>query len=110
MNSDVDTTPNDKATETTTEESVARKRRKKKKRFLFLAVAAILIIALGFLERQVRPPKTRAAPPVSHEPTMGVSVVYPKKVPKTIPLELPGHTQAYTDAPIFAQTSGYLKA
>jgi RND family efflux transporter MFP subunit len=110
MNSDVDTTPNAKATETTTEESVARKRRKKKKRFLFLAVAAILIIALGFLERQVRFPKTRAAPPVSHEPTMGVSVVYPKKVPKTIPLELPGHTRAYTDAPIFAQTSGYLKA
>ena len=110
MNSDVDTTPNDKATETTTEESVARKPRKKKNRFLFLGVAAILIIALVFLERQVRSSKERAAPPVSHQPTMEVSVVRPKKVPETIPLELPGHTQAYTDAPIFAQTSGYLKA
>jgi RND family efflux transporter MFP subunit len=111
VNSDVDTTPNDKATETTTKESVAGKPKKKKWRFLFLAVAAIiLIIALGFLARQVWSSKARAAPPVSHQPTMEVSVVHPKKVPETIPFELPGHTQAYTDAPIFAQTSGYLKA
>jgi RND family efflux transporter MFP subunit len=41
---------------------------------------------------------------------MEVSVVHPKKVPETISVELPGQTQAYTDAPIFAQTSGYLKA
>jgi RND family efflux transporter MFP subunit len=41
---------------------------------------------------------------------MEVSIVHPKKVPETISVELPGQTQAYTDAPIFAQTSGYLKA
>ena len=41
---------------------------------------------------------------------MEVSVVHPKKVPETISVELPGQTQAYTDAPIFATTSGYLKA
>jgi RND family efflux transporter MFP subunit len=109
MNSDADTTDNETAIETETEESVARKPRKRKKRFLFLAVAAILTITLAFLEMQMRSSKTRPAPPVSHAPTMEVSVVQPEKVPETISVELPGQTQAYTDAPIFAQTSGYLK-
>src|SRR6202162_5249053 len=110
MNSDVDKTGNEKATETVTEELVARKPRRRIKRFLFLVIAAIFIVALGSLEVQRRSSGTRAVLPVSHVPTMEVSVVHPKKVPETIPLELPGHTQAYTDAPIFAQTSGYLKA
>jgi RND family efflux transporter MFP subunit len=110
MNTDVDTTDNETATETVTEEPVARKPRKKKKKLLFLAVAATLIAALALLARQMQSPGTRAVQPVSHEPTMEVSVVHPKRVPATIPLELPGHTKAYTDAPIFAQTSGYLKA
>jgi RND family efflux transporter MFP subunit len=41
---------------------------------------------------------------------MEVSVVHPEKVSTTTSVELPGQTQAYTDAPIFAQTNGYLKA
>src|SRR5208282_1859106 len=101
MNSDVDTT--------VTEKSAARKPRKKKWRLLFLGGTAALIIALGFLHMQRRPSGTRVVPSVSHDPTMEVSVVHPKKVPETISVELPGQTQAYTDAPIFAQTSGYLK-
>src|SRR5271157_1378682 len=102
MNSDVDTT--------VTEKSAARKPRKKKWRLLFLGGTATLIIALGFLDMQRRPSGRRVVPSVSHDPTMEVSVVHPKKVPETISVELPGQTQAYTDAPIFAQTSGYLKA
>jgi RND family efflux transporter MFP subunit len=39
-----------------------------------------------------------------------VSVVHPEKVSSTVTLDLPGQLQAYTDAPIFAQTSGYVKA
>jgi RND family efflux transporter MFP subunit len=39
---------------------------------------------------------------------MTVTVVHPQKASITIPV-LPGQTQAYTDAPIFAQTSGYLR-
>jgi multidrug efflux pump subunit AcrA (membrane-fusion protein) len=36
-----------------------------------------------------------------------VSVVHPEKA-ETAPLQLPGQLSAYTDAPIYAQTSGYL--
>ena len=39
---------------------------------------------------------------------MTVTVVHPQKAPISIPV-LPGRTEAYTDAPIYAQTSGYLK-
>jgi RND family efflux transporter MFP subunit len=39
---------------------------------------------------------------------MTVTVVHPQKALIMIPL-LPGQTEAYTDAPIYAQTSGYLK-
>jgi RND family efflux transporter MFP subunit len=38
---------------------------------------------------------------------MTVTVVHPQKASITIPV-LPGQTEAYTDAPIYAQTSGYL--
>jgi RND family efflux transporter MFP subunit len=39
---------------------------------------------------------------------MTVTVVHPQKTSISIPV-LPGRTEAYTDAPIYAQTSGYLK-
>src|ERR1700751_3237202 len=109
MNSDVDKTGNEKATGTVTEELIARKSRKRTNRFLFLVTVVIFIVALSFMEVQRRSSGTRAVPPVSLEPTMEVSVVHPKKVPESISVELPGQTQAYTDAPIFAQTSGYLQ-
>ena len=38
-----------------------------------------------------------------------VAVVHPEKAATTIPLQLPGQTRAYIEAPIFAQTAGYLK-
>jgi RND family efflux transporter MFP subunit len=38
-----------------------------------------------------------------------VAVVTPKKAPATVSIDLPGQTQAYTQAPIFAQTTGYVK-
>lgn len=39
-----------------------------------------------------------------------VRIVQPEKDSGTINLQLPGQTMPYTDTPIFAQTSGYLKA
>src|ERR1700693_5169522 len=38
-----------------------------------------------------------------------VRVIHPEKASTTIPLQLPGQTRAYIEAPIFAQTSGYLQ-
>jgi RND family efflux transporter MFP subunit len=40
---------------------------------------------------------------------MVVQVTHPEMVVGMIHLQLPGQTMSYTDAPIFAQTSGYLK-
>ncbi|PYN07212.1 MAG: efflux transporter periplasmic adaptor subunit [Candidatus Rokuibacteriota bacterium] len=39
-----------------------------------------------------------------------VNVVSPQKGAPTLEIRLPGTTQAFTDAPIFARTSGYVKA
>jgi RND family efflux transporter MFP subunit len=38
-----------------------------------------------------------------------VSVVKPERLSAAVSVELPGQTQAYIQAPVFAQTSGYLK-
>ncbi len=38
-----------------------------------------------------------------------VKIIHPEKASTTIPLQLPGQTRAYIEAPIFAQTSGYLQ-
>jgi RND family efflux transporter MFP subunit len=38
-----------------------------------------------------------------------VTVVYPKGGTKAEEIELPGNTQAFTDTPIYARTSGYIK-
>jgi len=39
-----------------------------------------------------------------------VTVVHPEATSKAQEIELPGTTQAFTEAPIYARTSGYLKA
>jgi RND family efflux transporter MFP subunit len=38
-----------------------------------------------------------------------VNTIYPERAPASVTLDLPGQTQAYIQAPVFAQTSGYLK-
>jgi RND family efflux transporter MFP subunit len=55
---------------------------------------------------QVYPEKAGVGQTVANET---VSVVHPEKSGATI-LQLPGQLSAYTDAPIYAQTSGYLKS
>jgi RND family efflux transporter MFP subunit len=82
--------------------------RKRKRRFSFLAGAAALIAlaAIGVEMWSSRTPLTQQHAIKAAD--MTVTVVHPQKVSLTFPV-LPGQTQAYTDAPIFAQTSGYLK-
>jgi len=84
---------------------VARKRRIE---FPFLAEAFVLI-ALAVIGVEVQSSRTQAVrQPSQPAAEMTVSVVQPQKASIKIPV-LPGQTEAYTDAPIFAQTSGYLK-
>ena len=88
--------------------SAPRIARKRRIEFPFLA-GAVVLIALAVIGVEVRSSRTQAVRQRS-QPAAGmtVAVVHPQKASITIPV-LPGQTQAYTDAPIFAQTSGYLK-
>src|ERR1700736_3373908 len=83
----------------------------KRKTIIFFIAGALIFTAISFFSRQLKPAKTQAHQ--SHAASaaeMTVSVVPPEKVASTVILNLPGQLQAYTDAPIYAQTSGYLKA
>jgi RND family efflux transporter MFP subunit len=82
--------------------------RKGGKRFPFLA-GVVAFIAFATIGIGVWFSKTQPIQPHSNKVTeITVTVVHPGKASMRIPV-LPGQTQAYTDAPIFAQTSGYLK-
>jgi RND family efflux transporter MFP subunit len=82
---------------------------KKAVKFLFCAGGALFIglAILGIYSRNawtvdVQRLTDKAARTV-------VQVVHPTRAIEAISLRLPGQTMPYTDAPIFAQTSGYLK-
>ena len=67
------------------------------------------LIGLAAVGMAVRSSRKHSLQPQSNETfETTVTVVHPGKVWRAIPV-LPGQTQAFTDAPIFAQTSGYLK-
>jgi RND family efflux transporter MFP subunit len=81
---------------------------KRKKGFSYLA-GSLVLMALTLIGVEMHTP--RRQPIERHSdtaPLMTVTVIHPQKASVTIPV-LPARTQAYTDAPIFAQTSGYLK-
>lgn len=82
--------------------------RKRKREFSFLA-GAVVLIALAAVVAKMPAPRTQPVQGHSDDAAeMTVTVVHPQKAPISIPV-LPGRTEAYTDAPIYAQTSGYLK-
>jgi RND family efflux transporter MFP subunit len=89
-------------------EAVPQMVRKRKLRFPFLA-GAIVLVAVAAIGVALRFSRTQSIQQHSNEAAeMAVTVVHPQKASITIPV-LPGQTEAYTDAPIYAQTSGYLK-
>jgi RND family efflux transporter MFP subunit len=89
-------------------EAVPQIGKKRKLRFSFLA-GAIVLVALASIGIESWFSRTQPIQQHSNKAAeMTVTVVLPQKASITIPV-LPGQTQAYTDAPIFAQTSGYLK-
>src|SRR6476620_5524411 len=69
-----------------------------------------LFIALAVFGISSRNAKNAGLQQQSNEAAqMVVTVVHPEKASTVIPLKLPGQTRAYIEAPIFAQTTGYLK-
>jgi RND family efflux transporter MFP subunit len=78
--------------------------------FLGLAAAAIalgVVIYSGIHTRSVADANLKRATEQAATPT--VNVVYPKADAPTEETVLPGNTQAFIDAPIYARTNGYLK-
>jgi RND family efflux transporter MFP subunit len=76
----------------------------------FLVAAAALFIAIAAFGIYTRNQWTGAVQQRTNVAArMLVEVVHPEKSTGMIHLQLPGQTMPYTDAPIFAQTSGYLK-
>jgi RND family efflux transporter MFP subunit len=90
------------------QEDVPQIPRKGRRKFPFLAgvVAFIALTAIGIKVRSSRTHSIQTHSDRAAE--ISVTVVRPGKASIRIPV-LPGQTQAYTDAPIFAQTSGYLR-
>jgi RND family efflux transporter MFP subunit len=72
----------------------------------FCAGFAILIFS-GILSRLSAEKKLEGTVKASAIPV--VTVVHPEGTSKAQEIELPGTTQAFTEAPIYARTSGYLK-
>ncbi|MBV8376983.1 MAG: efflux RND transporter periplasmic adaptor subunit [Verrucomicrobia bacterium] len=88
---------------------IAERSNRKGVRLAFFAGGAIFI-AIAVLGVTSRNAKNAGLQQQSNEAAqMIVSVVHPEKAAPVIPLQLPGQTRAYIEAPIFAQTSGYLK-
>ena len=86
---------------------------KKKKRgltvfFLFAVVPFIAVAVLGVYSRNARTAELQLR--ADEAARLMVRVIHPEKGSGIVLLQLPGQTTPYTDAPIFAQTSGYLKA
>src|SRR5216683_4618409 len=69
--------------------------------------ALALLIYSGILSRAAAESRLKQRTEEAAIPT--VSVVFPKEGAPLQEIVLPGNTQAFTDSPIYARTSGYLK-
>jgi RND family efflux transporter MFP subunit len=78
---------------------------------ILVAAAALAVLALmiysGIHSRAVAESRLTQRTQEAAIPT--VAVVFPKEGAPTQEIILPGNTQAFSDAPIYARTSGYLK-
>jgi RND family efflux transporter MFP subunit len=91
--------------------SAVPERNKKRGLTVFFLVAAVLFIAVavsGVYSRNARTTELQLR--ADEAARVMVRVIHPEKGSGIVLLQLPGQTTPYTDAPIFAQTSGYLKA
>jgi RND family efflux transporter MFP subunit len=73
-----------------------------------VAVIFVIVIAVGFISRKRAEADLKQV--TATAAIVAVNVVYPKIGAPTDEIILPGNTQAFTDAPIFARTNGYVKS
>ena len=79
--------------------------------YVILAAVAVIfaiVLGLGFISRKKAEADLKQATAAAAIAT--VNVVYPQAGAPTAEIVLPGNTQAFTDAPIFARTNGYVKS
>ncbi len=99
-----------KETEAPSEPSLKPKEKSTRRlRFFFLAAGALFVgvATLGVYTRNTWTAKLQQR--TNQAAQLVVQVTHPEMAVGMISLQLPGQTMPYTDAPIFAQTSGYLK-
>jgi len=100
-----------KATKDSHSKSAVPEKKKRTGLVVFFLVAAVLCIAVAASGVYSRNAATAELQQRADEAAgLVVRVVHPEKDSGMILLQLPGQTMPYTDAPLFAQTSGYLKA
>src|SRR6202045_478349 len=88
--------------------SAAPRRFKLLKLILFLgAIGFISVAVLGLASRTATTQRFQKVADAAAQ--FNVQVVSPEKSPASVELQLPGQTHAYYEAPIYAQTNGYLK-
>jgi len=91
-----------------TDTSAAPRRFKRLKLILFLgAIGFVCVAILGLASRSAITKRFQKVAGAAAQ--FNVQVVSPEKSPASIELQLPGQTHAYYEAPIYAQTNGYLK-
>jgi RND family efflux transporter MFP subunit len=74
---------------------------------LVAAAALALLIYFGIHSRAAAESRLKQRTEEAASPT--VAVVFPREGAATQEIVLPGNTQAFSDAPIYARTNGYLK-
>jgi multidrug efflux pump subunit AcrA (membrane-fusion protein) len=86
-----------------------KEKNRRRLRFFFLAAGALFIgvATLGIYTRNTWTAQLQQS--TNQAAQMVVQVTHPEMAVGLIHLELPGQAMPYSDAPIFAQTSGYLK-
>ena len=100
-------TPNIPEKAGSTDTSAAPRRFKWLKLLLFLGAIGLVSVAIFLASRTATTKRLQKV--TSETIPADVQVVFPQKPPASVELQLPGHTYSYYEAPICAQTSGYLK-
>jgi RND family efflux transporter MFP subunit len=73
-----------------------------------IAIVVLLIVVFGLLARSSS--ERRLEKEAAVAAVASVNVIYPAPSTLSSEIALPGNTQAFTDTPIYARTSGYLKS